>query len=89
MRLPGTSCKEEVATLFVHSWSYVTNWVYVMLSRVKTLDGFFLRMPLSTNLRKYHMSQKLIDMLDNFRSNHSPAEWGEEDYEEMFGDLAV
>ena len=26
-----------VDILFVHNWSYVTNWVYVMLSRVRTL----------------------------------------------------
>jgi hypothetical protein len=29
-KLQGTG----VDSLFVHSWSYVTNWVYVMLSRV-------------------------------------------------------
>ena len=32
-----------IGTLFVHSWSNVRNWTYVVLSRVKTLKGLFLR----------------------------------------------
>ena len=32
-----------IATLFVHSWSNVRNWTYVVLSRVKSLKGLFLR----------------------------------------------
>ena len=32
-----------VNNLFVHNWSYVTNWVYIMLSRVKTQAGLFSR----------------------------------------------
>ena len=41
-----------VDCLFVHNWSYVTNWVYVVLSRVKTRAGLFCRKPISTDLRK-------------------------------------
>ena len=36
-----------VDKLFVHNWSYVTNWVYVMLSRVKTRAGLFSRVRLN------------------------------------------
>ena len=42
-----------VDKLFVHSWSYVQNWVYVMLSRVTTMEGLFLHRRLSRDLRKY------------------------------------
>lgn len=28
--------------IFVHSWRYEKNWPYVVLSRVKTLEGVFL-----------------------------------------------
>ena len=36
-KLQGSS----VDSLFVHNWSYVTIWVYVMLSRVRTRAGPF------------------------------------------------
>ena len=39
-----------VDCLFVHNWSYVTNWVYVMLSWVKTLKGLFCHKKLSWDL---------------------------------------
>ncbi len=44
-----------VDQLYVHNWSYVTNWPYVMLSRVKTMAGLLCRSKLSTDLRKYAM----------------------------------
>jgi len=50
-KLQGTGIDE----LFVHSWSYVTNWAYVMLSRVKTCNGLFCRKPLKKDLTKYAM----------------------------------
>ena len=36
-----------VDNLFVHSWSYVSNWAFVMLSRVKTQAGWPLLPPSS------------------------------------------
>jgi hypothetical protein len=41
-KLQGTG----VDKLFVHAWHYKQNWPYVIMSRVKTLDGLYLRMPL-------------------------------------------
>ena len=32
-----------VQNLCDHSWYYVTNWVYIILSRVKIKSGLFLR----------------------------------------------
>jgi hypothetical protein len=73
-----------VDALFVHSWSYVANWVYVMLSRVKTLQGLYLRQPLNTDIRKYKMSTKLCTMIDSFRRNHTPSIWTDYEYANMF-----
>lgn len=37
----------SLQNLFVSSWSYTTsNWIYVVLSRVKTSNGLFVRTPL-------------------------------------------
>ena len=41
-KLQGRSLKNEV----ISSWKYSHNWIYVALSRVRTLDGLYLRHPL-------------------------------------------
>ena len=56
-----------VHNLFVHNWSYVTNWVYVMLSRVKTQAGLFSRKKLSTDLSKYAVPDALKRLIEKFR----------------------
>ena len=73
-----------VDCLFVHSWSYVTNWVYVMLSRVKTRSGLFARQRLSKDLSKFAVPEALQRMIRNFR-NRSPTYWTEDAYEDLFG----
>jgi hypothetical protein len=72
-----------VDSLFVHNWSYVTNWVYVMLSRVRTCKGLYCRKPLSTDLRKYAVPEALTRMMSEFE-NRLATEWTEEEYAEMF-----
>jgi hypothetical protein len=72
-----------VDKLFVHNWSYVTNWVYVMLSRVRTRRGLFARKKLSKDLRKYAVPEALKKMLECFRSR-SPTTWSDEEYQELF-----
>ena len=52
-----------VDSLFVHSWSYVTNWVYIMLSHVKMCLGLFARQKLSKNLSKYAVPEALQMMI--------------------------
>jgi len=78
-KLQGSS----VDSLFVHNWSYVTNWVYVMLSRVRTRAGLFCRKPLSKDLTKYAVPVALKTMLQDFRSM-APTYWSDEEYEELF-----
>ena len=74
-----------VDNLFIHSWSYVPNWVYVMLSRVTTIQGLYLRERLSTDLKHYSMPSKLKMMIDYFEQKHFPTIWSDNDYTQMFG----
>ena len=71
-----------VKNLFVHNWSYVQNWVYVMLSRVKTLSGLFMRMPLSLDLEKYEVPLEYTRMIGRFKKL-LPKFWSKEEYEEF------
>ena len=69
-----------VDNLFVHNCSYITNWVDVMLSRVKTRSGLFARKKLSKDLQNYEALHK---MLAKFH-NKAPTYWTEEQYNELF-----
>ena len=72
-----------VDNLFVHNWSDVTNWVYVMLSRVTTRTGLFCRKKLRGDLRKFAVPPGLKRMLEKFESLR-PQYWSEADYERLF-----
>jgi len=78
-KLQGTG----VDSLFVHNWSYVTNWVYVMLSRVRTHDGLFCRKPLSYDLNKYAVPESLKRMLAEF-ATRSATYWNDDEYNRIF-----
>ena len=64
--------------LIVYSWNKITEWIYVVLSRVKTLEGLFLVRPLKlTDIKppsKEYLSflQRMKDMqtteLERFRN---------------------
>jgi len=72
-----------VDNVFVHRWSYATNWAYVMLSCVKTKKGLFMRKPLSKDLRHYAVVPlALTRMLNRFRRS-SPTYWSNEQYAEL------
>jgi hypothetical protein len=59
--------------LFVHEWhynktgQYASNWPYVVLSRVRSLDGLYIRDKLEEDPTLYAMPPKLESMLRNFR----------------------
>ena len=72
-----------VDCLFVHSWNYVTNWPYVVLSRVKTKNGLYLRKKLSRVLDKYKVPKELTKMLSRLRQK-APSYWSSEEYAEYF-----
>lgn len=47
--------------LIVVSWSLMHNWIYVVLSHVRTLDGLFLLRPFPDNcLDKFEVPKDLI-----------------------------
>ena len=74
-KLQGSS----VDDLFVHQWKYVQNWAYVVLSRVRTIRGLFLREPLSLDMSLYKMDKSLTKMLSHFRQM-LPTTLSEEQY---------
>jgi hypothetical protein len=57
-KLQGSS----VDSIFVHAWIY-ENWAYVVLSRVRTHKGLYLRHPLDFDLRRYAVPPRLKEML--------------------------
>ena len=73
----------NLGNLFIHNWSYVTNWIYVMLSRVRTNKGQFLWHPLCTNLQTYAVPKGYIKMMNNFASK-APSIWSEDQYRHLF-----
>jgi hypothetical protein len=55
--------------LVVNEWDYrCANWVYVVLSRVRTRKGLFLTKPLDLD-REFNVSQSLIDFENRIRTN--------------------
>ena len=76
-----------VENLFVHNWYYVTNWVYVILSRVKTKSGLFLRKKLDEDLSKYLVPKNLTRMLAKLRHKTPifPTEEEDDDLFDLFG----
>ena len=68
-KLQGRSIKNLVISV----WDYTGNWVYVALSRVTTMNGLFLRLPLIANKCR-GMSEELIAWLDEMRKSTPPKE---------------
>jgi hypothetical protein len=76
-KLQGSS----VDNIFVHSWSYHTNWPCVLLSRVRTIAGLFLRVKLSNKLDKYSVPEELTELLQFFRREYLISYLTEEQYD--------
>jgi hypothetical protein len=60
-----------VEAILVNSWFYGANWAYVVLSRVKTMNGLFLRERLSYDLTKYEKPPAMKRMLQTFKDTIS------------------
>ena len=78
-KLQGSS----VDILYVPSWNYCLNWPYVVISRVRTLQGLFLGKPLDS-LKDYSVPESLTRMLNLLTTKASPCIF---DYEQL--DLEV
>jgi hypothetical protein len=57
-KLQGKSVNE----LVIAEWSNVKNWAYVVLSRVRTLNGLFLELPIPANI-DFRPNQDYLDMM--------------------------
>jgi hypothetical protein len=81
-KLQGSS----VDCIFVHNWIYKKNWAYdVVLSRVRTHKGLYLRHQLSMDHRMYAVSPKLAEMLLSFeRRQCQPLYFQDHDYQMEF-----
>lgn len=65
-KLQGAS----VDDIFVNDWYYGANWVYVVLSRVRTMRGLYIRNALDRNVAKYSVKENMVSMIANFREKH-------------------
>jgi hypothetical protein len=85
-KLQGATIK----TLFVHSWSNVRNWTYVVLSRVKTLKGLFLRRKLDKrDLPKLNeIPETQQRLVQEMRLHRMKTAFSETDYDNIFGQQA-
>ena len=70
-----------VDILLVHNWSFVQNWIYVMLLRVRTREGLFARKKLDDDLDRYKMPEKLKRMLAKFKRDKAPSVLSDHDYD--------
>ena len=78
-KLQGASINQ----LFVNNWNYTTNWPYVVLSRLRSSQGLYLRNKLSTDLTKYAMPWQLQKMIQRLEKT-APTSWTKEQYEDLF-----
>ena len=78
-KLQGAS----VDKLFIHSWSYTTNWPYIVLSRKRTSEGLFIRKKLDAKLSKHEVPQKLRTMIQ-WLKRKALSVWTEQDYRDIF-----
>ena len=66
---------KSLESVMVSTWSYTINWIYVVLSRVRTSTGLFVRMPLSYEKTRdpntIKLREKTKEVLDFFRSTKS------------------
>ena len=57
---------KTVASLVIAEWSRVKNWAYVVLSRVKTLEGLYLTEPIPTDI-DFLPAKEYLDMMECLR----------------------
>jgi hypothetical protein len=72
-----------VDSLFVSEWKNEASWIYVILSRVKTRNGLFLREELKPDIKLHAIPMLLQKKLRHFRSNCTRPDLDEEEYAEI------
>jgi hypothetical protein len=69
-----------VESILANDWHYQANWVYVVLSRVKTMLGLYISEPLSLNLTKYAKPMEMNDMIIKLRDTSWAESLSQEEY---------
>ena len=77
---------KSVDNIFVANWNYKGNWVYVVLSRVRTIDGLYLQQPLQLDVQKYAISQTYVRMIRNFSQRCEATYFDDCDYDCVLND---
>ena len=72
-----------VDDILVTDWVYEKNWHYVVLSRVRTMEGMHMRKPLSEDLSLYAKPPALTEMMNEFRGRCLCSLLPDADYEQM------
>ena len=57
---------KTVTSLVIAEWSKLKNWAYVVLSRVKTIDGLFMTHPIPADI-DFSPPANYLDMMQNLR----------------------
>ena len=78
-KLQGSGLDE----LYVNDWLCEANWVYVILSRVRTLNGLYLQHPLSEDLSKYAKPPEMKAMLKHFRDTVAVSTLSDREYDNL------
>ena len=79
-KLQGCTMEEILA----NAWHYGANWAYVVLSRVKTMAGLYLRQPLDYDLKKYAKPEAMKRMLTKFAERAPIEMFTDEEYEKLY-----
>ena len=70
-----------LAELAVFEQFYKQNWMYVVLSRVRTMKGLYLAEPLTDDLKKYAMAKNMKEMIADFETRIGMELYTESQYE--------
>jgi hypothetical protein len=73
----------SVEDILINDFHYQVNWPYVVLSRVRTMKGLYLRECLSEDLKKYRMKPRMRQMLQRFRDTVALEDMTELDYKNL------
>ena len=60
---------KTVDSILVYDFHYGTNWPYVVMSRVKTMKGLYLRSPLKDDISNYTVPDGLTQLLSRLKIN--------------------
>ena len=72
-----------VDSILANDWFYGANWAYVVLSRVRTMAGLYLRKRLTRNLKKYAKPEAMKRMLKAFADSVQMEMLSDEEYTKL------